>query len=134
MRETCDSDVLSNFGRRRGRGAREVRDAITAGRLSLNVITLFETRGGMERAQDLASFDRRLGHLPVLELTRAAAVRAGDLWRELRRRGATVGIRDLLMAAIADVHRVRLLTADRGFAPLHGLGLDVQIIEEESRV
>jgi predicted nucleic acid-binding protein len=134
VKVTCDSDVLSNFGRGRGRGAAEVRDAIAAATLYLNVITLFETRGGMERADLVADFDRRLGHLPVLDLGRAAALRAGDLWRELRKRRQTVHVRDLLMAAIADTQRARLLTADRDFAPLLGLGLDIVIVGTESAV
>jgi predicted nucleic acid-binding protein len=134
MRVTCDSDVLSNFGRGRGRGACEVRDAIAAGSLVLNAITLFETRGGMERAERIADFDQRFGHLAVLVLGRDAAVRAGDLWRELRRRKASVAMRDLLMAAIADTSRVRLLTADSDFEPLLELGLDISIVEQESIV
>jgi predicted nucleic acid-binding protein len=124
--------VLSNFGRGRGRGAREVRDALTRGELSLNVITLFETRGGMEKPELVADFDRRLGHLPVLELTREAAIRGGDLWRSLRKRRAAVHVRDLLMAAIADTHRTRLITADRDFEPLLALGIDVVIVADES--
>lgn len=134
MRVTCDSDVLSNFGRGGGRGAREVRDAIAAGSLWLNVITLFETRGGMEGAEHVADFDRRLGHLPVIELSREAALRAGDLWRELRRRKATVHIRDLLMAALADVGKARLLTADADFAALRDLGLNIDIVQKDSRI
>lgn len=134
MRVTCDSDVLSNFGRRRGRGAREVAAALGSGTLCLNAVTLFETRGGMESAERIADFDRRLGHLVVLPLDRAAAVRAGDLWRELRRRRAPLHVRDLLMAAIADVARVRLLTADTDFAPLVDLGMDIAILAEESEV
>lgn len=132
MKITCDSDVLSNFGRGRGRGAAQVRDAIASASLHLNVITLFETRGGMESPEAVADFDQRLGHLPVLELDRAAALRAGELWRELRSRKRPVHVRDLLMAAIADTHRARLITADSDFEPLVEAGLDISIITTES--
>jgi hypothetical protein len=38
------------------------------------------------------------------------------------------------MAAIADVGKARLLTADGDFEPLHEFGLDIQIIETEISV
>jgi len=131
---TCDSDALSNFGRRHGRGAREVYDAIASGFLHLNVITVFETRGGMAADRAVADFDRRFGHLPVLTLDRASAIRAGDLWRVLRRSGRTVAPRDLLLAAIADVSRTRLITGDSDFEPLVELGLDIQIASKPSSI
>lgn len=134
MKVTCDSDVLSNFGRKSGRGAKEVADSIRSGELALNAISLFETRGGMEDEARVRDFDRRFGHLEVLPLNRQAAIRAGDLWRALRKRGTPVAVRDLLMAAIADIHGRRLLTADKDFSQLVELGLDVQIIEKETRL
>ena len=134
MRVTCDSDVLSNFGRGSGRGAREIYDAIAAGNLSLNVICLFEVRGGMEDLARVHEFDRRFSHLPVLEFTQEASVKAGDLWRNLRRIKKSVAIRDLFLASLAEIHHVRLLTADHDFIPLQQMGLDIVIIEEESRV
>ena len=134
MRLTCDSDVLSSFGRRAGRGAREVHEAIQGGTLSLNVICLFEVRGGMEDLAKVHEFDSAFSHLPVLEFTREAALRAGDLWRALRRAKKTVAIRDLFLASLADAHRVRLLTADHDFLPLRALGLDITIIETESHI
>lgn len=134
MRVTCDSDVLSNFGRRSGRGVREVHEAIQASALHLNVICLFEVRGGMEDVARIHEFDRRFAHLPVLEFTRDAALRAGDLWRDLRHRKATVAIRDLFLAALADVHRVKLLTADHDFVPLRDLGLDIEIIQKDTHL
>ena len=134
MRVTCDSDVLSNFGRRAGRGAQEIYEAIQGGTLSLNVICLFEVRGGMEDLERVSDFDRRFAHLPVLEFTREAALRAGDLWRLLRQRKKPMAIRDLFVGALADAHQVKLLTADHDFIPLRDLGLDVDIIEAESHV
>lgn len=131
---TCDSDVLSNFGRGQGRGAREIHDALAAGNLSLNVICVFEVRGGMEDLARVHEFDRRFSHLSVLEFTREASVKAGDLWRNLRRVKKSVAIRDLFLASLAMTHHVRLLTADRDFVPLREMGLDIVIIEEESRV
>lgn len=132
MKVTCDSDVLSNFGRGKGLGAREVHDAIAHGVLILNPIALFETRGGMEREDKIADFDRRFGHLEVLDFGRTAALRAGDLWRTIRKTGRTVHMRDLLMASVADAARVRLLTADTDFQPLVDLGLDIRIVTVES--
>lgn len=134
MRVTCDSDVLSHFGRREGRGAREVYEALQAGTLALNAICLFEVRGGMEDSAYVQEFDRRFAHLPVLEFTREAAIKAGDLWRELRRRKQPVAIRDLFLAALADVHRVTLLTADQDFRSLQAMGLAIEIITTLSRV
>ena len=126
--------MLSNFGRRTGRGAREIAEAIQAGALHLNVIALFEVRGGMEDAARVREFDRAFAHLPVLEFTRDAAIRAGDLWRSLRRQKSSVAIRDLFLAALADAHHVTLLTADQDFLPLCALGLDITIVREESRL
>ncbi len=134
MRVTCDSDVLSHFGRRSGRGAREVAEAIRTGTLSLNVICLFEVRGGMEDPTRIREFDRCLSHLPVLEFTREAALRAGDLWRALRRKHQSLAVRDLFLAALSDAHQVKLLTADHDFVPLQRLGLDIVIIEEPSTI
>lgn len=134
MRVTCDSDVLSHFGRRQGRGARELYEAIEADTLSLNVICLFEVRGGMEEPAKIHEFDRLFAHLPVLEFNRDAALRAGDLWKALKHRKKTIAIRDLFLAAIADVHRVKLLTADNDFLPLCELGLAIQIIHQESKL
>lgn len=132
MRVTCDSDVLSNFGRRSGRGVREVAETIEAGTLALNAICLFEVRGGMEDMARGREFDRCFSHLPVLEFTREAALRAGDLWRTLRQKRQQIAIRDLFLAALADAHDVRLLTADHDFLPLQRLGLDIVIIEDSS--
>lgn len=109
-------------------------EAIQAGTLSLNVICLFEARGGMEDVAKVHEFDSAFAHLPVLNFTREAALRAGDLWRTLRRTKKTVAIRDLFLASLADVHRVRLLTADHDFIPLRTLGLDITIIETESHI
>lgn len=134
MTITCDSDVLSHYGRRAGRGAREVYEALKTGSLVLNVICLFEVRGGMEDDALVQEFDRRFAQLPVLEFTRAAALHAGELWRRLRRKGRTVAIRDLFLAALAATHRVTLLTADHDFEPLRRLGLDIHIVSTESRV
>ena len=108
--------------------------AIQTGVLSLNVICLFEVRGGMEDLAKVHAFDSAFAHLPVLEFTREASLRAGDLWRTLRQAKKTGAIRDLFLASLADVHRVRLLTADHDFIPLRDLGLDITIIETESRI
>ncbi len=134
MRVTCDSDVLSHFGRGAGRGAKEIHEALSRELLCLNAICLFEVRGGMEDMAKVQEFDRAFSHLTVLEFTREAAIKAGDLWRELRRRKQTLAIRDLFLAAIASTHRMKLLTADHDFKPLKELGLDIEIITSPSRV
>ncbi len=134
MTVTCDSDVLSHYGWGVGRGAREIYEALRSGSLYLNVICLFEVRGGMEEEALVEEFDHRFSHLPVLEFTREVSSKAGDLWRQLRRRKKSVGFRDIFLAAVAQVHRVKLITADHDFLPLQQIGLDIQIVTEDSRL
>jgi predicted nucleic acid-binding protein len=56
-----------------------------------------------------------LAALPCLEIERLDWQRAGELLRALRQRGAEVPLTDALLTALAERHRLAILTLDRHF-------------------
>lgn len=62
--------------------------------------------------------------LPLLAFDRASYHQAGRLGAELQARGIPLGQGDLFIAAISIQHGERLLTRDRGFSKVPGLGVE----------
>jgi len=62
--------------------------------------------------------------LPLLNFDREAYHRAGQLGAEMSKRGISIGQGDLFIAAISVRHGERLLTNDRCFSRVPGLGLE----------
>jgi hypothetical protein len=72
--------------------------------------------------QDEASFNqewKRLQNFTVFETTRWTFLRAASLYRQLRRKGATINSFDTTIAAVCLEQGMPLLTCDRrGFEPM----------------
>ncbi len=116
-----DSDVLIDHLRDSGPG-RELVDelGVTPG-FRITAVTAFELALGREYAQDPDPVDVLLGAL-CLPLTRAAAVRAGAVLRELRAAGAGIAVRDAMQAGICLHAEAPLITRNRRhFARVPGL-------------
>jgi predicted nucleic acid-binding protein len=94
-----DSDVLIDHLRDTGPG-RELIDrlAVSSG-YRVTSVTAFELALGRAYAHNPAPADALLS-APCLELTREAALRGGNLLRDLRAAGAGIEIRDALQAGI----------------------------------
>lgn len=116
-----DSDVLIDYLRDAGPGrdlVRRLRDTLA---FRITAVTAFELSLGSGYARDPAPADALLA-APCLNLTRAAAVRAGGLLRELRAAGEGIDVRDAMQAGICLEAGAMLVTRNtRHLARVPGL-------------
>jgi tRNA(fMet)-specific endonuclease VapC len=67
-----------------------------------------------------------LHSLPTLAIDREVAERAGEIVRDLRRQGETLGLADALIASACLIHGIPLLTLNvRHFSKVTGLSIEV---------
>jgi tRNA(fMet)-specific endonuclease VapC len=87
----------------------------THGVLTLSVITMLEIVKGCQQAQATARMQRFLNAVAkeeVLSLETPAAVLAGKIAGDLDRTGQTIGMADPIIAAVAVVHNLELVTGN----------------------
>jgi predicted nucleic acid-binding protein len=122
-----DSDVLIDYLRDAGPGRDLVRRIRATGAYRVTSITAFELALGRAYARNPAPADELLA-TACLTLSRAAAVRAGSLLRELRAAGSGIDVRDAMQAGICLEAEAPLITRNlRHFARVPGL----QVAEPE---
>jgi predicted nucleic acid-binding protein len=122
-----DSDVLIDYLRDAGPGRDLVRRIRATGAYRVTSITAFELALGRDYARNPAPADELLA-TACLTLSRAAAVRAGSLLRELRAAGSGIDVRDAMQAGICLEAEAPLITRNlRHFARVPGL----QVAEPE---
>jgi predicted nucleic acid-binding protein len=125
-----DSDVLSELSRGNAAVVDRARAYLkTHGRLTITAVTVFERLRGYHSAladgkpyrEQLRSFQALVASSIVLPLDATAADRAATIWAALppRKRRA---LGDILIAAIAEVHGLALVTRNRrDFEPISRL-------------
>jgi predicted nucleic acid-binding protein len=87
----------------------------THGRLTLSVITVMEMIKGLQkvqRPQKIATLLTTVNRDEVLEFGQSAAETAGRIWGDLERTGQPIGLADPMIAAIAVVHGLELVTGN----------------------
>jgi tRNA(fMet)-specific endonuclease VapC len=94
-----DSDVLIDYLRDAGPGRDLMRRIGIVGGYRVTAITAFELALGRDYARNPAPADGLLA-TACLTLSRAAAIRAGSLLRELRAAGSAIDVRDAMQAGI----------------------------------
>jgi tRNA(fMet)-specific endonuclease VapC len=120
----ADTDVLIDYLA----GLQPVKDQIAdyAGseRLQTTAISCFELLSGAAEEKRGDAVRRLIASLNVLPLDRSAAERAAAVRRKLDRAGQPIGMADSLIAGIALVHDLPLLTRNRDhFARVENLKL-----------
>ena len=84
-------------------------------------MVLAEILQGIRTKKEAGSVKDSLKRLPYLEMTRAAWEKAGELSRDLRRRGITIPLSDMIIASLAIVGGYEVLTVDPHFQHVPGL-------------
>jgi predicted nucleic acid-binding protein len=84
-------------------------------------MVLAEILQGIRTKKEAGSVKDSLKRLPYLEMTRAAWEKAGELSRDLRRRGITIPLSDMIIASLAITEGCEVLTVDPHFQHVPGL-------------
>ena len=79
---------------------------------------------GSRRESNLRNIQLLLNHLPVFLFDKAAAEEYGRIRAELKAKGRPIPGTDAQIAAIARLHNLTLLTADRHFDYVDGLAVE----------
>ncbi|MGE2690369.1 type II toxin-antitoxin system VapC family toxin [Mycolicibacterium pulveris] len=118
-----DTELVIDFLRGKGPGARVVRELLADRRLRLTAVTAFELRVGTDflaRRDDIL----RLARSRTFPLDPEAALRAGEVAATLRAAGQEIGMADCLQAGICLRFDVPLATRNqRHFSRVADLGL-----------
>jgi predicted nucleic acid-binding protein len=118
-----DTSVVVDVLNARAESRRWLQDQLRAGNtLACCAIAIAEVYAGMRRHEAKAT-DEFLDALEYYETTRAIARRAGHLKAAWARKGHTLALPDVLIAAVALEHGLALATGNRKHFPMSELKL-----------
>jgi tRNA(fMet)-specific endonuclease VapC len=106
----ADSDVLIDFLRGHGDGARRVALELGSRSFATTAITAFELRSGAHTARQRKSVDTLLAAMTILPFGAEEAQLAADIRKELEGQGQAIGMADYLIAAVCISNQGILLT------------------------
>lgn len=120
----ADSDVLIDFLRGRGEGARRVAIELETRSFATTAITAFEIRSGARTPRQKKAVDVLLEAMTVLPFGPEEARLAADLRQQVEREGQPIGMADYMIAASCIAVGGILLTRNRKrFERIEGLKL-----------
>jgi tRNA(fMet)-specific endonuclease VapC len=120
----ADTDVLIDYLMDRQPAADKVAEYRSAEGLQTTAISCFELLSGAREGSRGDRARQLIASLPVLALDRAAAARAAVVRQGLEETGTPIGMADSLIAGIALLNDLALLTRNRKhFERVEGLSL-----------
>jgi hypothetical protein len=120
----ADTSVWVPFFNRPGSPEKEALDALIDGdRVALVGIVMAELLQGCRTPKEAELILSKVTGLRFLETTFSTWKRTGDLSASLRRKGITLPLSDVLIAALATEHRCEVYTLDPHFHQIPGLSL-----------
>ena len=130
MREALlDTDTISYFFRGENSVIEKVDQyLIEFGQLNISVVTFYEVMNGLlfkDARKQLEKFQEFVRLNIVLPLTSEAALKAAQIYAELRKNGEVIGHIDVLIAGIALENDLVLVTNNnKDFGRIQGLKID----------
>ena len=86
-------------------------------------VVLFELVQGVKSDAEKTQILTTISHLKYAEMSRSLWQKAGDLSSALRKKGLTIPLSDIFIAAIAIEHNLAVFTLDGHFADIPGINL-----------
>jgi tRNA(fMet)-specific endonuclease VapC len=124
-----DTNIVTAHLKRHPGVRQRIREAELAGHpVRLNAVSYYETKHGLLAIgahRQLAAFERLWQVLGIVMIDQAVLDKAAELYAELRTHGQLIEDADLLIAAIAMVHDMTLVTNNTAhFARIAGLRVE----------
>ncbi|HEA68798.1 MAG TPA: PIN domain-containing protein [Desulfobacterales bacterium] len=111
------------FRNRESELTRHLKEHIKERKVTMVGMVLAEILQGIRTKKEAGIVKESLKKLPYLEATWDAWEKAGELSRDLRRKGTTIPLSDLIIASIAIIGGNAVLTIDPHFQHVPGLKL-----------
>ncbi len=118
-----DTSILIDFLKNKAPYAAAVAALITSKRIRTTGVIMAELLQGARTATEEAYVVELLEGIPAIEVTSALWMNAGRLSCSLRRKGITLPLSDIAIAALAIEHNLSLFTLDRHFTQIPGVKL-----------
>jgi tRNA(fMet)-specific endonuclease VapC len=109
----ADTDVLIDFLRGRGDGARRVAVELETRSFGTTAITVFELRSGARTVRQKRSVDLLLEAMTILPFGPEEARVAAEIRQQVEAQGQPIGMADYMIAAVCVVAGGVLLTRNR---------------------
>ena len=124
-----DTNIVTAYLKRHPGVRQRIRDAELAGHpVRLNAVSYYETKRGLlaiGAQRQLAAFERLWRMLGIVMIDHAVLDKAAELYAALRASGQLIEDADLLIAAMALVHDMTLVTHNTAhFARIPGLQVE----------
>lgn len=116
----ADSDVLIDFLRGQGEGARRVALELESRSFATTAITSFELRSGAHSPRQRNAVNTLLEAMTILPFGAEEARIAAGIRRELESQGQSIGMADTMIAAVCIANQGVLLT--RNLKPFERIG------------
>lgn len=128
----ADSDVLIDFLRGHGDGARRVALELESRSFATTAITAFELRSGAHTTRQRKSVDTLLEAMTILSFGAEEAEVAAEIRRELESQGQAIGMADYLIAAVCIANQGVLLTRNlKHFERVKALKLSGRMLRDQ---
>jgi len=118
-----DTSILIDFLKNKAPYAAAVATLITSKRIRTTGIIMAELLQGARTATEEAYVVELLEGIPAIEVTSDLWMKAGRLSCTLRRKGITLPLSDIAIAALTIENNLSLFTLDRHFAKIPGVKL-----------
>lgn len=118
-----DTSVLIDFLKDKQPNAEAVIALINSKRICTTGIIMAELLQGTRNANEETYVAQLLDGIPVIEVTSSLWMKAGRISCSLRRKGVTLPLSDIAVAALAIEHNLSVFTLDGHFKEIPGLKL-----------
>lgn len=117
----ADTSVWIEFFKQRSETGDALEALILQGSVRVCGVILFELVQGVKSEAERSKILGAVSHLPYVEMSPSLWQKTGDLSSSIRKKGLTIPLSDILIAAVALEYNLTVFTLDGHFEQIPGL-------------